>query len=203
MVGQRANDPTVEMTEELHQVVPAGHGDLGAARLDGDDAETGGVAKTLRVDGLGEARRVQGGVQDAGLSMSVCPDPADGGHGAESAFAHPTISACSVGKAQACPPSSWNAHRQGFDAPHETGIHPLRLAHHLDLVETLQHLLLYDLQLQCGEPHADAAMNAEAERQMRAGPGAVNDEIVGILDAIFVAIARDVPHYDPVALADF
>src|SRR5882757_11396740 len=67
--------------------------------------------------------------------------------------------------------SRWNAHRQGFDASHEAGIHPLRLANHLDLVESLQHLLPYNLQLQFGEPHANAAMDAEAERQMRAGTG--------------------------------
>src|SRR5712692_7428689 len=71
MVGQRGNDPAVKMAEELHQVVPACQGDFGAARLNGDDAETGGVAKALRVDGLGEARRVQGGAEGAGLSMAV------------------------------------------------------------------------------------------------------------------------------------
>ena len=45
-------------------------------------------------------------------------------------------------------------------------------------------------------------MNAEAERQMRAGAGAVDDEVVGVFDALFVAIARDVPHHHPLALAD-
>ena len=72
MVGQRGNDPTVKMTEELHQVFPACQGDFGVSRLNRDDAETGGVAKALRVDGLGEARRVQGGAQDAGLFTLEC-----------------------------------------------------------------------------------------------------------------------------------
>src|SRR5258706_15273281 len=86
------------------------------------------------------ARRVQDGAQGAGLFMS---DPANGGHGARNVFGCPTISAWWVGEAQACLPSRWNAHRQGFDASHEAGIHPLRLAHHLDPVEALQDLLPY------------------------------------------------------------
>src|SRR2546423_11341274 len=61
------DDPAVEMTEELHQIVPARQCDLGAARLDGDDAETGGLAKTPGVDGLGEARRGWGGARRLGL----------------------------------------------------------------------------------------------------------------------------------------
>src|SRR6267143_1664550 len=80
------------MTEELYQVVPARQDDFGTARLNRDDAEAGGVAKTPRVDGLGKARRVQGGAHGAGLSMSVYHDPVGGGHGAKSAFALLTIS---------------------------------------------------------------------------------------------------------------
>src|SRR5665647_3765131 len=90
-------------------------------------------------------------------------------------------------------PSRWYAYRQGFDAAHEAGINPLRLANHLDPVEAFQHLLPYDSELQFGEPHADAAVDAETERQMGARPGAVDDEVVRLLDAVFVAVARDVP----------
>src|ERR1700731_4102535 len=75
------------------------------------------------------------------------------------ALAHPAISARRVGKAQACPPSGWNAHRQGLDASDKTRIHPLRLAHPLDPVEPLQVFLPDDLKLQFGEPHADAAVD--------------------------------------------
>src|SRR5450631_4678636 len=92
----------------------------------------------------------------------------------------PAISAWRVGNAQARPPLRWNAYRQGFDAAHEAGIRPLRLAHHFDPVEALQHFLPDDLQLQLGEPHADAAMDAEAERQMGAGAGAIDDEVVWV-----------------------
>src|SRR5216683_3224559 len=123
--------------------------------------------------------------------------------GADAPFPAPPISAWWAGRAQACLPLCWNAYREGFDAAHETGIHPLRLAHHLDPVKALEHLLPHDLQLQLGEPHADAAMNAEPKRQMGAGPGAIDDKVVRVLDTLFVAIARDVPHHDPVALADF
>src|SRR6187402_390448 len=79
-----------------------------------------------------------------------------------------------------------NAHRQLLDAADEARIDALRLADHLDAVETLQHFLPDDLQLQLGEAHADAAVDAEAERQMGAGPGAVDNEFVGLLDALFV-----------------
>ena len=71
VVGQRGNDPAMKMTEELQQIVPARQGDFGTARLNGDDAETGGVAKALRVDGLGEALRVQVGAQGAGPFVAV------------------------------------------------------------------------------------------------------------------------------------
>jgi hypothetical protein len=47
------------MAEELHQIVAARQRDFGTARLDGDNAKASGVAKTLRIDGLGEARRIE------------------------------------------------------------------------------------------------------------------------------------------------
>src|SRR5262249_35867560 len=86
-----------------------------------------------------------------------------------------------------------NPYRQGLVALDEAGINPLRLIDHLDLVETLEDLLPDDLQLQLGEPHADAAVDAEAERDVRARPRAVDDEIVRLLDHVLVAVARDVP----------
>jgi hypothetical protein len=51
------------MTEELHQVVAARQRDLGAPRLDGEDAKTCRAGKPPGVDGFGEARRVEGGVK--------------------------------------------------------------------------------------------------------------------------------------------
>ena len=65
LIGERGDDTAVEVTEELHQVVAARHGDFGTPRLDGNDAEAGGPAKALRVDGFCKARRVKGGVQDS------------------------------------------------------------------------------------------------------------------------------------------
>src|SRR5437667_7953544 len=76
-----------------------------------------------------------------------------------------------------------NANRQLFDAANKAGIDPLRLADHLDAVETLQHFVPHDLELQLGEPHADAAVDAEAERQMGARADAVDDEFLGLFDA--------------------
>src|ERR1700682_3932026 len=45
-------------------------------------------------------------------------------------------------------------------------------------------------------------MNAEAEGEVGARPGAVNDELVRTIDYLFVAVARDVPHHDLVTLLE-
>src|SRR6185295_2403340 len=95
-----------------------------------------------------------------------------------------------------------NADGKLLDAAHKTRIDPLRFADHFDTVEAFQHFLPHDLQLQLGEPHADAAVDAEAERQMGARASAVDDELVGTLDAFLVAVAGDVPHHDAVTLLD-
>src|SRR5215475_7806816 len=68
-----------------------------------------------------------------------------------------------------------NAHGQGLDAAYKAGIYPFRLANHLDPLKTLQDLFPDDFELQLGKPHADAAMDSEAERQMDARPLAVDD----------------------------
>src|SRR6185312_7144136 len=71
--------------------------------------------------------------------------------------------------------SRGDTNRQGFVALDEAGIHPLGLVDHLNLVEALEDFFPDDLQLQLGKTHADAAMDAEAERQMRARPRAIDD----------------------------
>src|SRR5581483_8622164 len=80
--------------------------------------------------------------------------------------------------------------------------HPLGLVDHLYSVEALEDLFPDDLQLQLGQPHADAAVDAEAERQMRARPRTIDDELIRSLDRFLVAIAGNVPHHDLVALLD-
>src|SRR5947208_11327121 len=98
--------------------------------------------------------------------------------------------------------SAGDAHWQGFVAFDKTGIHPLRFANHLNIVEALQDFLPDDLQLQLGQPEPDATMNPEAERDVGARPGPVDDELVGAIDRLFVAVARDVPHHDLVTLLE-
>src|SRR5262249_53748825 len=44
--------------------------------------------------------------------------------------------------------------------------------------------------------------DAETERKMGARPRAIDDEFVWSLDRLFIAVARDVPHDDLVALLD-
>src|SRR5581483_9307169 len=94
------------------------------------------------------------------------------------------------------------AHRQGLVPLDEAGIDPLGFTDHLDPVEALEHLLPDDPELQLGEPHADAAVDAEAEREVRARPRPIDDELVGTVDHFLVAVAGDVPHHHAVALFD-
>ena len=69
----------------------------------------------------------------------------------------------------------------------------------LDLGEALQDLFPDDAQLQLGQAVADAAVDAEAEREVLARPLAVDDVGVRVVDHLVVAVARDVPHDDLVA----
>src|SRR3954470_2682269 len=93
-------------------------------------------------------------------------------------------------------------HRQRLISLDEARIDPLGLADHLDAVEALQHLFPDDLELELGKPHADAAVDAEAEGEVGARPRAIDDELVRPLEHLLVAVARDVPHHDAVALLD-
>ena len=78
--------------------------------------------------------------------------------------------------------------------------HVFRLAGDAHRHVALQHLLEQDLQLQLGQPGADAAVDAEAERQVPPGVGPLDIEPFGIGKHALVAVARDVPHDDLVAL---
>src|SRR5438128_325846 len=112
----------------------------------------------------------------------------------------------------------------GFDASHRPGmttsslvqdsdrqrtypankirIEPRRRTHDLETKLALQDFLPENADLLLGEPVADAAVDAGAERKMLARLGAVDDELVGALDLVLVAVARDVPHHHLVALGD-
>src|SRR3984893_12686366 len=93
-------------------------------------------------------------------------------------------------------------HRQFADPVNEGREHALGLADDLDSWQPIEDFLPKNLQLHFGQALADAAVNTEAERQMLAWTGAVDDEAVGVFDRLLVAVARDVPHGDFVALAD-
>src|SRR6478735_234449 len=95
-----------------------------------------------------------------------------------------------------------NPDRQGLVTFDEAGIYPLRLPHHLNIVEPLEDFFPDNLQLQFRQPDPDATMNTEAERDVGARPGAVDNEVVGAVDHVLVAVARDVPHHHLVALLD-
>src|ERR1700733_5253193 len=98
--------------------------------------------------------------------------------------------------------SAGDTDRQGLVAFDKTRIHPLGLADHLNIVEALEDFLPDDLQLKLGQAQPDATVNAEAERDVGARPGTVDDELVGAIDGLFVAVARDVPHHHLFALPD-
>src|SRR3954465_3905335 len=96
--------------------------------------------------------------------------------------------------------SACDGDRQGFIAFDEAGIHPPRFPDYLDMVEALHDFFPDDLQLQFGKPDSDAAVNTEAERDVGARPRAVDDEVIGTLDHLVVAVAGDIPHHHLVAL---
>src|SRR5215467_8247251 len=95
-----------------------------------------------------------------------------------------------------------NAHRHRLIAFDEVRAHAPRLADDLDTLEALQDLLPHHLQLHLGQALADAAMDAEAERDVLARTRAIDDEAIRVVDHIGVAVARDVPHDDFFALPD-
>src|SRR5450631_4368987 len=98
--------------------------------------------------------------------------------------------------------SAGDANRQGLVALDEARIYPLGLGDHLNFVEPLQDLFPDYLQLKLGQSEPNAAMNTEAKGDVGTRPGAVNDEVVGTLDDLLVAVARDVPHHHLVAFLD-
>ena len=66
----------------------------------------------------------------------------------------------------------------------------------------LVHLFPDHAQLHLAQAVAEAAVDAEAERQVVPRVGTVDEELVRVLDRVGVAIARDVPHHHFVALLD-
>jgi hypothetical protein len=86
--------------------------------------------------------------------------------------------------------------------PHEGRAHARRRAHHFDGLEALENFFPQDLQLHLRQAVAHAAVDAEAEGQMLARSRAVDDEVVRAFDRGFIAVARQVPHRDLVALLD-
>ncbi len=98
--------------------------------------------------------------------------------------------------------SARDAPRQRGAAGTEVGIQAPRFAGKLDAREAFQDLLPEDLQLQLGQAIAHAAMDAEAEGDVLARPGTVDDELVGPLDRRLVAVGRQVPHHHLVTAPD-
>ncbi len=80
--------------------------------------------------------------------------------------------------------------------------HAPGLFHDLDLRKPRQEFFPEYAQLQFGQAVADAAVDAEAEGQVLAGPLAVDDVGVRVLDHLIVPVAGRVPHDDLVALPD-
>src|SRR6516225_3527874 len=95
-----------------------------------------------------------------------------------------------------------NPHLHLGDAVNQVGISPFRFLDDLDRREALQDLLPQDHQLHLRQPVADAAMDAEPERQMLTGPRAIDDKAIRLLDLFGIAVAGDIPHRDLVTLAD-
>src|SRR5580698_3771789 len=75
-------------------------------------------------------------------------------------------------------------------------------ARDLDDLESAQDFLPENFQLQFGQPVADAAVDAETKGQVLARSLAIDDEAVRLTYCRFVAVARQVPHRQLVALLD-
>ncbi len=73
---------------------------------------------------------------------------------------------------------------------------------HLDVLEALVHLFPDHAQLHLPQTVAEAAVNAEAERQMMPRVRAIDQELVRVLDRVRIAVTRDVPHHHFLALLD-
>src|ERR1700733_9297994 len=95
-----------------------------------------------------------------------------------------------------------NSYRQRLVAMDEIRVGPLRLIDDLDRLEALQDFLPHDPQLQFGEAQTEAAVNPEAEGDVVARVVPLDDEIIGVLEHVFVAVAREVPHNAFLALLD-
>ena len=81
-------------------------------------------------------------------------------------------------------------------------INSLWLAHDFNCRVTFHHFLPEDRELEFGQTIAHASVNPKAERHVLAGASTVNDEIIGTVDHIFVAVTRRIPHHDFVAFFD-
>src|ERR1700679_443811 len=74
-----------------------------------------------------------------------------------------------------------------------------RLIQHFDLQVATPHLVPQDFELHFRETITQASMDTKTERHVLARTGAIDDELVWILDMLLVAIAGDVPDNDLVA----
>src|SRR4051812_7081857 len=95
-----------------------------------------------------------------------------------------------------------DTHRQVLVTLNEARIHPLGLAEHFYVIEALKDFFPDYLQLQLSKPDPHATVDTEAERQMLARPGAVDDEVVRAFDHFLIAVPRNVPHHHLIALSD-
>src|SRR6185437_14185962 len=94
------------------------------------------------------------------------------------------------------------SYRHAVVALHEARRDAAGFAGEFDVREAFHDLFPDDLELQFRQAIADAAVNAEAERQVLAGARAIYQIGVGVFDHFVVAVARDVPHHDLLALPD-
>jgi Bacterial extracellular solute-binding protein len=93
-----------------------------------------------------------------------------------------------------------NAHWERSDTADKVGVEALWWSHDRNVEIAGEDFLSEDSQLEIREPVTDATVDAGAVGKMLARLGAVDDEGIGIVDRSFVAVARNVPHHNFVAL---
>src|SRR5258708_5870715 len=95
-----------------------------------------------------------------------------------------------------------DAHRQLLVAAQQARQNTLRLARHLDDREASHNFLPEHAQLHLGETQAEAAVDAETERDVVPGVLPVDDEVVRPVEHFLIAVAGGVPHQNLVTLSD-
>lgn len=87
-------------------------------------------------------------------------------------------------------------------AAHKVRQDTLWLTHDFNVAVALENFFPHDTKLHLSKSVTHTPVNTKTKREVLAGIGAINDELVRVLDNSLVTIPRDVPHNDLIAFFD-